>query len=496
MSRLRVGRRLEGRTLVLCAALVASHCGGGGSSPSAPGPTPTPAPKPNIVFIVSDDLDSQVMSFMPKVQSLLGSQGLTFTRHFVATSVCAPTRASFLTGQYAHNHGTISNNAPDGGFTRFLTDGREAQTIATWLKGAGYRTMLVGKYLNEYPGGNETHVPPGWDDWHSDFAAAGQQFSGDYYDYSLNDNHVVTRYGSGPQDYLTDVLARKAVEAVRTASAGGQPFFLYVAPPAPHTPALRPPRYLDRFGDQEAPRTPSWNEDDASDKPQWLREMDPFTDRDEKRIDQLYRDRLATLLAVDDLVEQVVQEVQAQGKLANTYIFFTSDNGFLLGPHRFRRGKEAPYEESIRVPLIVRGPGVPGGQVDALTASIDFAPTFASLAGAPVPESVDGRSLVPLLRGGSAPADWRREILLEHWNRRDPDDNDRVSVGIPAFFGVRTADATYVEYERFDDREYYDLRIDPWELDNGYYKVASSVLQPLNARTAALKACRGASCRN
>jgi N-acetylglucosamine-6-sulfatase len=475
--------------------LLSTACGGGGSSP-APTPTPTPVPKPNIVFIVNDDLDTQSMPFMPKVQSLLTNQGLTFTKHFSVTSVCAPSRASFLTGQYAHNHGTISNNAPDGGFTRFLADGRESSTIATWLKGAGYHTMFVGKYLNEYPAGNDTYVPPGWDDWHSDFVAPGQPFSGDYYGYFLNDNKVVTSHGSDEQDYLTDVLAKRAVDAIRAVSSSPQPFLLYLAPPAPHPPALRPPRYVASFPGLSAPRTPNWNEDDVSDKPEWLREMDPFTDRDVKRIDELYVDRLATMLAVDDMVEQVVQELSAEGKLANTYIFFTSDNGFLLGPHRFRRGKEAPYEESIRVPLVVRGPGVPGGQVDAMTGSIDFAPTFAALAGIPVPDSVDGRSLVPLLKGGPSPSDWRRDILLEHWNRRDPNDDDPGEAGIPGFFGVRSLDTTYVEYERTDEREYYDLRTDLYELDNGYETAPAAILQPLSARTAALKACRGATCRN
>jgi arylsulfatase A-like enzyme len=435
------------------------------------------------------------MPFMPKVQSLLVDQGVTFTRNFVATSLCCPSRASILTGQYAHNHHTLSNAAPAGGYDVFLSNVSEGATVAPWLKAAGYRTLLVGKYLNGYGQGDPAHVPPGWDEWHADFTPAGGADSGNYVDFTINDNGVVTR---DTQDYLTDVLTQRAVAAIQTAVAKGpEPFFLYVAPPAPHTPAYRPSRYKGLFSDQQAPRVPSFDEGDTSNKPTWVREMPLFTPKVEQQIDALYEDRLGTMLAVDDLVEQIVQELQTDGRLANTYVVFTSDNGFLLGPHRFPHGKEAPYEESIRVPLVVRGPGVPPGQTrDQIVANVDFAPSFGEWARAHLPESVDGRSFAPFLTT-SPPAEWRKDLLLEHWqNLSDPDNPRLVKGGIPTFYGLRTADQlTYVEYVT-GESELYDMRTDPYQLNNLGDQVPGSTIAPLSSRVAVLKTCRGATCWN
>ena len=467
---------------------------GGSSRPVTLAPTPTPAP-PNNVFILADDQDTQSMPFMPKVKSLLADQGVTFSRNFVATSLCCPSRASILTGQYAHNHRTLSNAAPAGGYDVFLANNSEGSTLGSWLKAAGYRTMLVGKYLNGYGLGDPTHVPPGWDEWHADFASGGEADSGNYVDFVINDNGVVTHHTDA---YLTDFLTERAVAAIQGAVAKGpEPFFLYVAPPAPHTPAYRPSRYKGLFSDQQAPRVPSFDEGDTSNKPTWVREQPLFTPKVEQQIDALYEDRLATMLAVDDMVERIVQELQANGRLANTFIFFTSDNGFLLGPHRFPHGKEAAYEESIRVPLVVRGPGVPAGQIrDQIVANIDFAPSFGELARTHLPDSVDGRSFAPLLTA-SPPADWRPDLLLEHWqNLSDPDNPRFVKGGIPTFYGLRTADQlTYVEYVT-GETEFYDMRNDPYQLNNLGDQLPDSTVAPLRNRVALLKTCRGATCRN
>ena len=448
MEELRRFWRGRAMGLVLSGASVAVGCGG--SSAAIPAPTPTPPPKPNIVFILADDQDTESMPFMPQLKSLLADQGATFTRNFVTTSLCCPSRASILTGQYPHNHGALSNAPPAGGFATFLANGKESVTVAPMLKAAGYRTIFLGKYLNGYPNGDPAHVPPGWDDWHADWGTGspGVPDSGDYYDYLMNDNGVLTQYDHGAQDYLTDVLTQKAVAAIQAAVAKGpEPFFLYVAPPAPHTPAFRADRHVGFFSDAYAPRVPSFDEADVSNKPGWLQDFPLFTTRVEQRIDFLYKDRLAAMLAVDDMVGKILQELNADGRLANTFVLFTSDNGFLIGPHRFPRGKEAPYEESIRVPLVVRGPGVPTGQaLDPLVANIDFAPTFAEWAQAVGADAMDGRSFASLLRG-PIPADWRKDLLLEHWqNVNDPDNPANVQGGIPTFFGLRTSDQrTYVE---------------------------------------------------
>ena len=302
-------------TLPACFAVLEAACGGSSATLSSPVPTPTPGPPPSIVFILTDDLDVQSMPYMPKALSLIADQGVTFTNSFVAASLCAPSRATILTGQYAHNHGTHTDKGENGGYGAFSAGGRESSTIATWLKAAGYRTILLGKYVNGYPSGSPTYVPPGWDDWHAVFGGDDGDESGlQYYDYFVNDNGTATHHGADPADYLTDVLTAKAVSALKEVPSG-QPFFMYLAPHAPHTPAIRASRDAGLFVGLTAPRTPNWDEGDMTGKPDWLREYPPFTDADVAQIDKLFRDRLACMQAVDDMIEQIVQELTAEGRL-------------------------------------------------------------------------------------------------------------------------------------------------------------------------------------
>jgi len=248
-------------------------------------------------------------------------------------------------------------------------------------------------------------------------------------------------------------------------------------------------RHDGLFANLGAPRTPNYDEGDMAGKPDWLRSFDPFTPQVEDQIDALFRDRLGCLQSVDEMIAQLVQELDAEGRLANTYVVLGSDNGFLIGPHRFPHGKEAPYEESIRVPLLVRGPGVPAGQTrDALVFNVDYAPTFVEWARTSAPD-MDGRSLAGLLRTGST-ADWRSDLLLEHWQVRL-----KAAEGtIPDFVGLRTTNYAYVEYAT-GQFELYDILKDPYELANQYTAGNVPLLQQLSARVAALKACRGTACR-
>lgn len=471
--------------------------GGGGSSPSAPapGPSPTPGPKPNIILVLVDDQDIYAMSNMPRLKSLIADRGVTFTNFITTTPVCGPSRASFLTGLYAHNHGTEDNRPPLGGFEKFYGDRRESNTIAVWLKAAGYRTIFLGKYINGYPAGPGDYVPPGWDDWHGAFGASDVE-SGLYYDYFLNDNGKVTRYGSAPEDYQTDVLAQKTVEAIRTAAADkSKPFFIYLAPSPPHVPAIYAPRHDGVIKDAIAPRLPSYDEADIRDKPRWLQAYDPLRPGDEARNDQIWAARLACMLAVDEMIDKMVQELSAQGVLSNTFIVYTSDNGLLMGQHRLVRAKGVPYEESIRVPFVVAGPGVAAGQTRSeILANIDIAPTFVEWGRASAPE-LDGRSFASLLTGGGA-SSWRQDILLEYFTPA-PADQDYLGV-VNSWVGLRTTSQTYVEYaDSVQDKEYYDLRTDPYQLTNTYYdSPPPSAIPPLAARLTTLKSCRGASCRN
>lgn len=432
--------------------------------------------QPNIIFILADDLNTESMDHLPRLQSLLADQGTSFANYFVSLSLCCPSRSSILRGQYAHNTQIFTNEPPGGGFQKFRDLGHEESTIATWLSDAGYRTVLLGKYLNGYP--VTTHVPPGWAEWYA--VAGGLNF----FNYRLNENGVVTQHGSSEEDYLTDVLSTKANDFIQRSSSDGQPFFMYIAPFAPHQPATPAPRHADEFPDVQAPRTASFNEADVSDKPTWVKNTPPRSPAQIAQLDALYRRRLQSMLAVEDLVAELIETLEAANQLGNTYIFFSSDNGFHLGQHRLPAGKNSAYEEDIRVPLIVRGPGVPAGQVvENLAVNIDLAPTFAELGGASAADFVDGRSLVPLLDSGSAPPEsWRQGFLLEAG----------FITGNRVFQGIRANELTYVEYINTGERELYDLTTDPDQLESLHDSVD---LTQLAAWLEALRTCAGADCR-
>ena len=473
------------------------------------------AGQPNIIFILTDDLDAASIAFMPKLKPLLIDQGVSFSNFFISFSLCCPSRATILRGQYGHNTQILANGPPDGGFEKFRSLGHENSTVATWLRAVGYRTVLLGKYLNGYPAEEFTYVPPGWDEWYG-------VFKGHYFNYQINENGKVVPYGSGAEDYETDILARKAADFIRR-TAGKQPFFIYLAPYAPHSPATPAPRHENLFLDAKALRTPNFNEEDVSDKPSYIRNRPSLTSREIAQIDEQYRLRLQSLQAVDDAIASLVDTLKAVGQLDNTYIFFTSDNGFHLGNHRLAMGKIAPYEEDIRVPLIVRGPGVPAGRtVEHLTGNVDLAPTWAELAGAKAADFVDGRSLLPLLGNNPPPTDtWRQAFLLENGNidRRsetdlntpvtatdveegllepeDPLQNEaqqRQGLGIPAYRGIRTKDYLYVEYIT-GERELYDLKEDPYQLRNLSAIADPALIKQLSSRLAELRQCAAASCR-
>jgi arylsulfatase A-like enzyme len=440
--------------------------------------------RPNIVLILTDDLDYAMIAdlvgkevdgtvFMPSIQELLVSRGVNFRSHYVSYSVCCPSRASILRGQYPHNTGILGNAPPLGGFPKFYATGKESSTVATWLQGAGYRTVLIGKYLNRYPEtASSTHVPPGWTEW---YAHASEPA---YYNYTWVENGVAVHHGNSPTDYETDAIAARAAEFIGRTPA---PFFMYLAPKAPHVPAIPAPRHQNLFPNVRAPRPPSFNELDVSDKPSWIRSKPLLTTTELEvlappegfqGIDPLYRDRLRSMMAVDDLVATVVNKLAEVHQLENTYIFFTSDNGYHLGEHRLTPTKSTAYEEDIRVPLIVTGPGIVPGERLYLTVNSDLAPTCARLAGTVAPDFVDGCSLVPLFSPVPPMAEeWRAAILVEHYSGAD---------FIPvAYHALRsqTCDytTTYVEYELpgsgNDNHELYFNGVDRYQLDNSFAAV-------------------------
>jgi arylsulfatase A-like enzyme len=439
-------------------------------------------PRPNVVLIVADDMRVDDLPTMRATQALLVDGGITFEQCFAPTPGCAPARASLLRGQYPHNHGVVRGSGRRGGFGRFREKGNEASTLATWLQDAGYRTGLIGKYLNEYPIGAEpNHIPPGWDDW----AAATK---GGYIGFEMNEDGRLVRYRKRDGVYQTDVLATKAADFLTRAAAEENPFFLYLAPRAPHGPATPAARHEGMFAGHDAPRPPSFNEADVSGKPQWLQESPPLDDEGVAGIDATYRARLESLKAMDELVATVVGTLESVGALENTFVVLTSDHGYHLGEHRIIGGKGTPYEEAIRVPLVIRGPGTPAGRTEALSSLIDLAPTIAGWAGAQTPGFVDGRSLVPALQG--VPASWRTAVLVSHHHNR-PERSD----GPPAFRALRLDGSTYVEYAE-GWRELYHLDSDPFQIENQFPDADLAVVDGLSARLTRLAECEGRQCRD
>jgi N-acetylglucosamine-6-sulfatase len=437
-----------------------------------------PQERTNIILVLTDDQDEESLARMSKVQDRLVDKGTTFNNAFVTTPQCCPSRATFLRGQYAHNHGVLSGNPPVGGFEKFHNLGHERSTVATWLHQAGYTTAYAGKYLNGYGERHPTHyIPPGWDQWWARIGGVG----GDKYDVNVNgDIKVFDRHKLHETDYYAD----KAEEFVRNHKGEGAPWFMVVAPTAPHGPAYAAERHEGMFEHTRMPKPPSFNEKDVSDKPWWVRNQRRLDARGVRRAGEKWRKRQRSLQSVDDLVANVVDALYDTSQLDNTYVIYTSDNGYLLYRHR-EEGKSAPYEESIGVPMIVRGPGVPAGAVrNHLVANIDWAPTITDWAGVTPPEFVDGRSFAPLL-SESPPTTWRERLLIEFF------------LGQREHRGLRTAEGeTYVEYQKTREKEYYELSSDPWQLESAHAAPENARrLGVLSATLSSLEDCAGETCR-
>lgn len=462
--------------------------------PTAPPPPPPSASRPDIVLINVDDMRQPDFVALPRTMELLAAQGMTFPNYLLTTPLCAPSRSSLLRGQYTHNHGVLRNSGAQGGWQTFHDLGRDQSTIATWLRNAtpAYRTAMIGKYLNgaRFPRGE---IAPGWTDWYVPTPVA-------FYDYTLNANGTSEEHGNAEADYLTDVLADRASGFIASTPAG-TPLFLYFTPKAPHGPATPANRHIGAFANHPLDQSGSFNEDDVSDKPGYIQDQ-PLLDANQiERIEQNDRDRLESLLAVDDAVATIVDALTDAGRLNNAYLFFVTDNGFLLGQHR-RTGKQVPYEESIRMAMLVRGPGVSrGGANNALAANVDLAPTIAELAGVTPPNFVDGRSLVGAFSGGGN----GRQAMLVEWfagPESDPEEAEAARAlpsqrSLPQYRAIRTAARTYVEYRNnAAERELYDLTSDAQQLvsrhDDPDYAADA---QQLSAWLRALEGCQGDACR-
>lgn len=439
---------------------------------------------PNIVFILTDDLSMNLVQFMPHVLEM-EEHGVSFTNYFVTDSLCCPSRSSIFTGCFPHNTGIFKNQGEDGGYLAFVARGHENNTFATALWLAGYRTAMLGKYLNGYEPAR--HSPAaGWTMW--DVAGNGY---GEFH-YSLNQNGTVVPYGMKPSDYLTDVVSELAARFIKQSK--GQPFVIEVATFAPHAPYTPAPRDASAFPALKVPRTHAYDAAPDSNGPNWLSRQPALTATDKMQIDEAYRKRAQSVLAVDLMIGALQKAVAAIGQEDNTYFVFSSDNGYHMGDYRLMPGKMTAYDTDIHVPLVITGPGVPVGlKLDDIVENIDLNPTFLELTGLPSQTTVDGHSLAVLLRG-QKPGDWRTAALIEHRGpRHEPADPDAPAVrsgNPPTYEAMRTATALYVEYAD-GDREYHDLASDPYELHNTYGTLPAAQKSALHVALAAMEGCRG-----
>ncbi|XP_066524647.1 N-acetylglucosamine-6-sulfatase [Hoplias malabaricus] len=475
--------------------------------------------RPNIVLILTDDLDSSIGGMIPlnKTKRLIGDAGITFMNTFVASPLCCPSRASILTGKYPHNHHVINNTLEGNCSSQAWQKSQEPSTFPALLQKYGYyQTFFAGKYLNEYgnkEAGGVEHVPPGWDYW---FAL---EKNSKYYNYTLSVNGRAQKHGQNySEDYLTDVLANVSIDFLQYKS-NYRPFFMMVSTPAPHSPWTAAPQYEGQFSNIKAPRDPNFNVH-GKDKHWLIRQAKtPMTNSSLEFLDNAYRKRWRTLLSVDDLVEKVVKKLEVRGELEDTYIIFTSDNGYHTGQFSLPLDKRQLYEFDIRVPLLVRGPNIKPNQTSPLlVANIDLGPTILDMAGYDVNKTqMDGMSFLPVMTEKANSSTWRTDFLVEYegegHNVSDPACpilGPGVSECFPdcvcedsynnTYACVRTvSQSVNLQYCEFDDNEVfvevYNLTADPFQLTNIAKTIDQEVLERMNHRLMMLQSCSGQSCR-
>jgi arylsulfatase A-like enzyme len=463
-----------------------------GRPPPATGQLGPPAAAPNIVYILTDDLSTNLIKYMPHVKAMQ-RHGVTFTHYFVTDSLCCPSRVSILTGQFPHNTKVYDNTEPAGGFEGFLANNNPNETFAPGVQGRGYTTGFFGKFLNLYAPqvtvqGQRPYISPGWSAWN----AAGS--SGyDEFNYLMGVGHRVEHFGSRPSEYLTNVLSDKASGFIHGSVRAGRPFLAEISTFATHAPDTPSPVDVDRYPNLKAPRGPAYGRA-VDHAPPWLRKIDPLTKDDRRNLDRAFRLRVLSALAVDRMIGRLEAEVKQLGVADNTYFIFNSDNGFHLGEHNLRGGKQTAFDTDVRVPLIVTGPGVPAGVTNSqLVQNIDLAPTFDELAGTPPLPTMDGRSLVAQFHG-QRPTDWRTAVLVEHHGPNlvpsDPDYQTYPSGNPPSYEAIRTADYLYVEYVD-GEREFYNLDRDPFEQRNAIGSMSPRLHQRLRDTLHRMERCRG-----
>ncbi|XP_055624228.1 N-acetylglucosamine-6-sulfatase-like [Toxorhynchites rutilus septentrionalis] len=359
---------------------------------------------PNIIVILTDDQDVTLKGLAPmvKTQQFIANEGATFTNAFTSSPICCPSRSSILSGQYTHNTRTHNNSYSGGCYGDYWRSTVEPQNFPVKLQQAGYKTFYAGKYLNQYM---SKVIPPGWNEWY------GLYGNSIYYNYTLNENGRSVSYS---EEYLTDLLRNKTLDFISNAETS-EPFFAMVAPPAPHAPYTAAQRHQHMFPEIYAPRTKNFNIPCNSLEKHWLLTMppSPLPNNILESIDDIYRKRWQSLMAVDEMVEAIAMLLERKNILQNTFVIYTSDNGYHLGQFSQPYDKRQPYETDIRVPFLIRGPNIaPKSLISSPVALFDIAPTIFDLAGLEIPSRMDGESIMPKLLQTSIK---ERQILIEYW---------------------------------------------------------------------------------
>ncbi|HEY0732435.1 MAG TPA: sulfatase, partial [Chitinophagaceae bacterium] len=442
--------------------------------------------KPNIIFILTDDFASNLVDFMPNLKAMQ-KEGVTFSHYYVSNSLCCPSRASIFTGMLPHNSGVQTNTKPDGGYHAYIEKGKEQESFSVALQKAGYKTAMMGKFLNGYLPG--THPPPpGWTDWF--VSGAGYR----NYNYDINSNGKIIHYGKEPGDYLTDVLSSRTDSLIKAWK--DDPFFIEISTFTPHGPFIPAPRHQALFKDAKAPRTPAFNRKADSTAPGWLRQLEPLGTKQIDRIDNIFRNRLRCVMSIDDMLGKIRTILQQTGISDQTYIFFSSDNGYHLGDYSMLQGKQTPFDIDIRVPLIVAGGSAGKGTMqNAIVSNIDLAPTFAAMAGAKLVGEPDGRDMQHLLQEkNTEKIDWRKFAIIEHRsvsnNRNDPDRQEPEDGKLPTYTALRFHNLLYVEYET-GEISCYNAKDDPYELKNIASYLPDEMKKKLHNILLAAKSCGG-----
>jgi arylsulfatase A-like enzyme len=572
MYRLEQSRALRGICLCLAVGILALLCLLSAGERSN-GAAAAVSERPSFLVIQTDDqtLEQLYATFgepklqaMPNTLNMIAKRGMTFNRYYVPYPLCCPSRVSLLTGRYAHNNGVKGNVQPNGGYFGFSFRGAYTHNLATWLQGAGYRTIHVGKFLNGYgdePYDNGTTVPPGWNAWHTVLKADTNHY---YYGYTLNNNGAIEGpYGDSgswetrqygvrddigcpyaplnglPCFYQTDMLTNFAIGELQ-GTPPEQPFYLQLDYTAPHGDFRHPagpepaPRHYDWFKGAPLPhkRSEGFAEGNVSDKPSFIRNA-PYLSLGDIHTYRVYYDKaLESLRSIDDGVKLLLDTLGSQHRLRNTYVIFTSDNGFFYGEHRLIGGKFLAYEPSTHLPFLIRGPHIRAGtESDELAANIDVAPTILELAGVEPDKSMDGRSLTPFLHDPELTT--LRPILFESFvETNDVTDNGAIaepgdqsgtptlrpgttpalhrsgasSAGEPGasasilappkdYEGIRLGPYKYIAWPD-GEKELYNIEKDPFELNNivripNYFPIRNYLHRELRQ----LEDCVGRSCR-